>query len=183
MHHHRPVVERQRAQIRIVLGRHPSLYLVVRPFLQRLHERMDVLHGFRAMGIAQIVHAREDFAVLLGEFAPGFVCGCRARDRLNQLGNPFLHERVACLWVLNNPGLDPAWCSCWHKLNSQRVQGAIQEHRINDGLHIGVRKGNVDLGHVIGWRWFANARAFHAQIRQVAMPCILDHAQQRTLRG
>ena len=131
--------------------------------------------------LSRFKSAREDFAVLLGEFAPGFVCGCRARDRLNQLGNPFLHERVACLWVLNNPGLDPAWCSCWHKLNSQRVQGAIQEHRINDRLHIGVRKGNIDLGHVIGWRRFANARAFHAEIRQVAMPCILDHAQQRTL--
>ncbi|OPZ09972.1 MAG: hypothetical protein BWZ07_02922 [Alphaproteobacteria bacterium ADurb.BinA280] len=121
MHHYRSVVERQRAQIRIVLGRHPRLYLLIRLFLQRLHEPMNVLHGFRAMDIAQIVHAREDFAVLLGEFTPGFVCGCRARDRLNQLGNPFLHESIACLWVLNNPSLDPAWCSCWHKLNSQRV--------------------------------------------------------------
>ena len=127
------------------------------------------------------MRAGQDLTVALGELAPVLVRGGSRWRRLDQAIDAFEHQRLQCSGVLDDAGLDPTRHPRRNTVHRERMQAAVEEHGIDQHLHIGVVERNLDLGEVV-WRWrFTRARAIQPQGLQIAVPRILHHAQQRAL--
>ncbi|MNX67635.1 hypothetical protein D3C86_987760 [compost metagenome] len=110
--------------------------------------------------------------------------GIRVWHRCSKRLDALFRQRELRPHVFDDARPDPAWHRSRNAGHGQRVQAAVQEHRINDGAHVGVIEGNLDLradiAHAEGRRIrLGNAPAFQLQLLQIAIPSILHHAQQR----
>src|SRR5690606_3898715 len=70
-----------------------------------------------------------------------------------------------------------------HALNGQRVQRAVQEHRINDCADVVMLEGNIELRYVVRRYRLRRASADQSQFVQVAVPGVLYHTQRKTSVG
>ena len=127
------------------------------------------------------MRAGQDLTVAFGELAPVLVRRGRCWGRLDQAIDAFEHQCLQCRRVLNNTGLDPTRHPRRNTVNRERMQAAVEKHGIDQHLHIGVVERNHDLRDVVRWRRLACTRAIQPQGRQVAIPRILHHTQQRAL--
>ncbi len=130
---------------------------------------------FAAFRPGQTMCAGQNFAIASGELAPVLVRrGCRWR-RLDQPIDAFKHQGLQRSGVLDDAGFDPTRHPGRNTVHRQRMQAAVEEHGIDQHLHIGVIEGNLDLGDVIWRRRLSRARAIQSQGRQVAVPRVLHH--------
>ena len=181
VHHHRPFGHRLQDQVGVMLGGDPGLQAFVRLRLQGLDPLSNYRQMFAAFRAGQAMRASQDLAVALGELAPVLVRRGGRWRHLDQAIDAFEHQSLQRRRVLDDPGLDPARHPRRDAVRRQRMQAAVEEHGVDQHLHIGVVERDLDLGAVV-WRWrFARARAIQSKCLQVAIPRILHHAQQRAL--
>ena len=140
----------------------------------------NVLHSFRATGVCQIVDRAEDFASACAEFAPELCVWLSRSGSPQSSSSHFLPRSVTVpagpeQSALIQPGALLA--------QAQQPAGARSHSRTSNQrwTDIGVRKGNVDLGHAIGGGGSPMREPSMPRFAKVAMPCILDHACNNAL--
>ena len=143
---------------------------------------MDAFQPFsanRVQGMKPSKHLTEP----AGQVRPVAIGRFQRWQRLKNSLDTFCDQISQCQRILDDAHLRPLGDADSRTMNSERVEQAIQEHRVHDHPNIRVLKRHVGLGKEVRRCRFTGSRSRQTKTRQVAVPSILHDAKQGALRG